>query len=535
MKKLEEELHQYSTTDFYPFHMPGHKRIGDAAKSIDITEIDGFDNLHAPEGILKEEMEYAAQFYGVQDTFFLVNGSTCGLLAAISAAVPRGGTILIPRGAHISVYHAAYLRDLAIRYIEEVILSSPVSEGIDPSSASNLRESKSDCTNEEGVRIDSSEGAGESAANQDIDAVLLTSPSYEGVVQDVRSWADYAHRRGIPLIVDEAHGAHFSMHPYFPESAIKLGADLVIQSTHKTLTSMTQTALLHNVTGRVDSGCIRKFLRIYESSSPSYVLLSSITKAIHDCAEGGAAYFENYVTGLKKLRMTLSGMKYLTLNGANSGETVAASRNPSGANPGEIVTASPQTDPGKLLIRCTPHMSGPELYDLLREKYHLQPEMKTPDAVLLMTSVNDTDEGFERLSKALLEIDAKLEEAPGGLPKANRPAEASHYANPCNSADRQEPDETSAAGLPPVRTRLAAAYDSPAELCPLEHAAGRISADFIIVFPPDAPIIIPGEAYTEEIIALIRNYMKQGFSLTGIEDGMVRCTRHFSKNDCQPN
>lgn len=512
MKKLEEELHQYSTTDFYPFHMPGHKRAGGAAKSIDITEIDGFDNLHAPEGILKEEMEYAARFYGVQDTFFLVNGSTCGLLAAISAAVPRGGTILIPRGAHIAVYHAAYLRDLSISYMEDM-----------------------------------------ESYNQDIAAVLLTSPSYEGVVQDIRLWADYAHRRDIPLIVDEAHGAHFSMHPYFPESAIKLGADLVIQSTHKTLTSMTQTALLHNVTGRVDSGCIRKFLRIYESSSPSYVLLSSITKAIHDCAEGGAAYFENYVTGLKKLRMTLSGMKYLTLNGANSGETVAASRNPSGANPGEIVTASPQTDPGKLLIRCTPYMSGPELYDLLREKYHLQPEMKTPDAVLLMTSVNDTDEGFERLSKALLEIDAKLEEAPGGLPKANRPADTdglsdatpsaeaqspagtSPQLSACNSVVRQEPNRTPAAVLPPARIRLAAAYDSPAELCPLEHAAGRISADFIVVFPPDAPIIIPGEAYTEEIIALIRNYMKQGFSLTGIEDGMVRCTRHFSKNDCQPN
>lgn len=197
MKRLEEELLRYAESDMYPFHMPGHKRRGNALFKTDITEIDGFDNLHDPHSLLLREMQAAARFYGTKETSILVNGSTCGILAAISAAVRKGGRILIPRSAHISVYHAAYLRDLTLSYI------------------------------------------GEEPGKEEPDAVVLTSPSYEGCVSDIRSWAEYTKKRGIPLIVDEAHGAHFSRHPYFPESAISLGADLVIQSTHKTLPAMT--------------------------------------------------------------------------------------------------------------------------------------------------------------------------------------------------------------------------------------------------------------------------------------------------------
>ena len=447
MKKLETELERLAASDLYPFHMPGHKRCGNPVFRTDITEIDGFDNLHDPEGILSEEMALAADFYGTLETHFLINGSSCGILAAISAAVPRRGRILIPREAHISVYHAAYLRDLEVIYMNGNVPESPP------------------------------------------DAVVLTSPSYEGCTADVRAWADYAGKNSIPLIVDEAHGAHFSRHPYFPPSAVTLGADLVIQSTHKTLPAMTQTALLHNVTGRVSGGQLRKYLRIFETSSPSYVLLSSITAALHGMMESGSGYFDGYAGRLKELRTALSGMERLRLAGGVN----AVLRDDGELPPFREGTVM---DPGKILITCA---DGPALYDLLRERYHLQPEMKTARSVLLMTSVNDTDEGFLRLKNALLEID--------------READGAGTAEPADLP------------VPFAKMRISEAYDADAEDVPLCGAAGRISAGFVIVYPPDAPLIVPGEVYDENVIRAVQAAERAGLTLTGCEDGTVRCLK----------
>lgn len=449
MKRLEEELLRYAESDMYPFHMPGHKRRGNALFKTDITEIDGFDNLHDPHSLLLREMQAAARFYGTKETSILVNGSTCGILAAISAAVRKGGRILIPRSAHISVYHAAYLRDLTLSYI------------------------------------------GEEPGKEEPDAVVLTSPSYEGCVSDIRSWAEYTKKRGIPLIVDEAHGAHFSRHPYFPESAISLGADLVIQSTHKTLPAMTQTALLHNVTGRVPSERVRKFLKIYESSSPSYVLMSSVTAAWHALMDNGSTYFDEYAARLKNLRSGLAGLSNLRL--AGGAEAVLAE--------GELppYPCGTRLDPGKILIMGSGSLDGCGLGALLRTKYHIEPEMMTKDSVLLMTSAADTEEGFRRLLSALFEIDA--DEASGSGPA---PFPASSEKIP----------------VPETAMRLADAYDAETIDVPLAGAEGMVSADFVIVYPPDVPLIIPGEVYTAELARRIG-------TLPGVQGvspaGTVRC------------
>ena len=481
MKKLETELERLARSDMYPFHMPGHKRRGGAIFETDITEIDGFDNLHDPKSLLKEEMQATAAFYGTRETYFLVNGSTCGILAAISAAVPRGGRLLIPRNAHISVYHAAYLRSLELAYIED--------PGADHIKA---------------------------------DAAFITSPSYEGCTADVKAWADYAKMAKIPLIVDEAHGAHFSRHPYFPKSAIELGADLVIQSTHKTLPAMTQTALLHHVTGRADSRAIRKFLKIYESSSPSYVLMSSVTSAIHRMMEEGPAYFHEYAARLKNLRTELAGLKNLHLAGgaeavlteAALGEAVLGEAALAEAAGSSLYPAGTRLDPGKLWILGAGHISGYELYGILRKNYHLQPEMCTEDSVLLMTSVMDTEEGFRRLSKALREIDGTLR--PG--------EEGSGDAAGLQSAENSPDTSTKHVHfhIPPQAMRLADAYDADAEDVLLDQAEGRISADFVIVYPPDSPLIIPGEIFTEEIIRRITELPEvMGLS----SEGTVRCVK----------
>ena len=464
-KRLEDALADYAVSRAYPFHMPGHKRRPAscqpaiaAAMSMDITEIDGFDNLHAPQGLLKNEMEFASRLFGSQETFFSVNGSTGAILAAISAAAPFGSKILIERRCHISVYHAAYLRDLKLQYIDE-----------------RLREQ---------IELPSARDRLGAAGRTDLAAVVITSPSYEGFVKKVSAWADYAHSIGAVLIVDEAHGAHFSMHPYFPPSAIRCGADLVVQSLHKTLPALTQTALLHRVTDRVGGHELRRFLTVYETSSPSYLLMASITGCLHEMAEKGQDYFSAYANRLQALRKNLAeSLQCLRLEGNG-----------------------PEYDPGKILITAPAPCTGADLYRILRETYQLQPEMHGEDYVLLMTSVADTEEGFARLTKALSEIDAELQQA-------GRQAEIPSEAAPVGSAGRspgyrEQPGASrcpfGSDFIPPAAMRLSIAADAPRELLPLQEAEGRISADYILIYPPDSPLVVPGEVFTKETLEMLR-------------------------------
>ncbi|MCR5452322.1 MAG: aminotransferase class I/II-fold pyridoxal phosphate-dependent enzyme, partial [Lachnospiraceae bacterium] len=257
---LYEKLTEYTNSSAYPFHMPGHKRNEKYQMAepvgMDITEITGFDNLHHPEEIIKKEQEFAARIHGAKESFFLVNGSTCGILAAVSAAVPKGGRLLVCRNAHKSVYNAAYLRQLELSYLRQERTKIGLETAVCPQEVERA------------------------LAARETDAVLITSPTYEGMVADVEKIAHLVHEKGLPLIVDEAHGAHFGFHPFFPESALQKGADLVIQSVHKTLPSLTQTAILHvgKEAGRyIDLAKVRQFLSIYQTSSPSYVLMGSIS------------------------------------------------------------------------------------------------------------------------------------------------------------------------------------------------------------------------------------------------------------------
>ena len=228
---LLERLTEYAGSDAYPFHMPGHKR----------REIDGFDNLHHAEGILKDAMDEAAAIYGTDRSWYLVNGSTCGILSAVFATTENGGKILTARNCHKAVYHAICLNRLEAEYLyPEEITEFGINGGI---RAEDVRKA---------LEKDAMHCAGNSGDVRGkitkIQAVLITSPTYEGVVSDIRAIADAAHEYGIPLIVDEAHGAHLEYADQchsFPKSALEYGADIVIQSLHKTLPCFTQTAILH--------------------------------------------------------------------------------------------------------------------------------------------------------------------------------------------------------------------------------------------------------------------------------------------------
>ena len=294
MSELFEKLSAYGASDYYPYHMPGHKRriktdtMRELAQ-IDITEIDGFDNLHDAQGILRRVQEEAAVVYGAEESFFLVNGSTAGILSAISTAVSPGGKILMVRGAHKSAYHAAYLRDLQIAYLWP---------GVHPLFGCNLPATAKEV--EEALQ-----------QTPDVQAVFIVSPTYEGLAADVKSIAEAAHKRNIPLIVDEAHGAHLGFDGRWPESSVKQGADLVIQSLHKTLPAPTQTAILH-VNGKlVDRGRLRRFLGIYQTSSPSYIFMAAMEDAIVTTNANREKFFGNFWEYWKGMTEKLSACRNL--------------------------------------------------------------------------------------------------------------------------------------------------------------------------------------------------------------------------------
>ena len=480
MERLYRALEIYSQEDYYPFHMPGHKRNPDTVNTDlpfdrDITEIEGVDNLHHPEGILKKAQETAANVYGTKECYYSVNGSTAALLAAVSAAVPRKGQILVARNCHKAVYHALYLRNLIPTYVyPQMDPKWWINGGISPDKVERAL-----------------------AENPEIKAVLLTSPTYDGVVSDIEKIAEIVHRYEIPLIVDEAHGAHFHFSNYFPTSAAELGADLVIQSFHKTLPSMTQTAVLHNCSDRVDSRLIRRFMGIYQSSSPSYILMASMDACMEKMSSDGNEMFREFTKILEKARRRLSECKYIRL-----------------VSP-EIGTAGVfDYDRSKLLFSTRyASMTGSELAQILLEKYHIQVEMETEHYVLALAAVGDSEEGFERLCQAIEEIDQE---------EAQKTKEKRETEEP-------KAGRTAYTSLSQFMS-ITEAMESESEIRKLEESVGRISAEFGYLYPPGIPLIVPGEQITGQFIRNMRIYMEEGLYLQGLEDYTNETIRVVAQN-----
>lgn len=469
MERLFEQLKQYDESDIYPYHMPGHKRqsMGALPKqlaALDITEIEGFDNLHQPQGILQELQQYAARVYGAEETFYLVNGSTCGVLSAISAAVPIGGKILIARNCHKSVYHAAYLRQLHISYLyPELVPEIGICEAVSPQQVKEALEREAD-----------------------IDGVLIVSPTYEGRIAEVKEIAQIVHSHGIPLIVDEAHGAHLGFHPAFAGGSSQAGADLVITSVHKTLPAMTQTALLHVNGTLVKRRLVRRFLRIYQSSSPSYVLMAGIDNAIHLAAEEGGKLFSKMAENWNRMLQELSICRNMIIWPPASMEQTEYQKH---------------QDIGKLVISVKETgISGQQLYRELLEKYGLQMEMACEDYVLAMFTIADCDQGYNRLTQALLEIDNSISPA-----KTNRVKQPEII----QEMGRNQPQSRSS-------KRLSECWDQPVEWIALKDAEGRYAGEFVNIYPPGTPILVPGEQIEETDRRQIESYLAAGLEVQGI-------------------
>lgn len=472
---LLKKLMKYEESDYYPFHMPGHKRQWKEKYamefpnpfSIDITEIEGFDNLHHPEGILKESMEWASEIYGSDKTYYLINGSSCGILSAIGGCILNGETILMSRNCHKSAYHGVFLNHLKIRYVYPQIVSEfGLQGGLIPEDVENML-----------------------IKHRDIKAVLVVSPTYDGIVSDIQKVAEIVHRHGLPLIVDEAHGAHFlyGKKAGFPVSALELGADIVIQSLHKTLPSFTQTALMHVKNGYVDIKRLDRYVQMYQSSSPSYVLMAGIENCIRYMSEDGCEKMNLFHVKLEEARKKLSEMKFLKIFPVEE----KGKHGVFDVDPSKIIVSTKNTG-----------ISGSQLSDILRERYHLEMEMSTSDYVTAITTLADTKEGLDRLCDAMMEIDFSL----------NQEFKNIIDTIPVTSI----PSFTDI--LPESSMTISNAMDSPREKVLISKSEGRISSEFIYIYPPGIPIVAPGEVMKKKFIDMILKYKELGLSVQGMED-----------------
>jgi arginine decarboxylase len=478
VENLYDKLKELKNQDMYPMHMPGHKRNTaicqmDNPYAYDITEIPGFDNLHQPEGLLLSLSQRLSCLYGSGRAYPLVNGSTAGILAGISSAVKRGDKVLLARNVHKSVYHAIILMGLAPIYCYPQIAEEMTFYG--------------------GILPNEIEEA--LISNPDIRLVVITSPTYEGVVSDIRLISEITHRYGALLLVDEAHGAHFGFSEGFPESAVKQGADLVIQSLHKTLPAFTQSAVLHCNNSDLENR-IAKYLAVYESSSPSYLLLAGIENCVRMLEEKARELFIAYNKRLNGFYESVQSLKRLKLLSQ------------------DIIGKSGiyALDRSKLIIYDKEkRLSGHQLHEILRRRYHIVMEMEAMDYVLGMTSICDTDEGFERLERALSEMDYELENV-GGITEITEETRMNQAKE--SFILRQSKADTAA---PPVQAMLPQeAWNLPVEEIEFRKSYGRISAAFVSLFPPGTPLLVPGEVIDHGLIDYIEQVKGEEISVTGL-------------------
>lgn len=475
------ELIRYADSFVYPFHMPGHKRrFPDFDKNIyeiDVTEISGMDEMHDPKEIIRESMDELREVYGTKESFYLVNGSTGGILAAIFSVIKSKEEILVARNCHKSVYHAIELcgatpRFLSPKWIEDYDFFGEIS----PKRVEKIL-----------------------SKNSKIKAMILTSPTYEGVLSDVKKISEICRKYNVLCIVDEAHGAHLpfaSKEGRFPASAIFSGADVVIQSLHKTLPSLTQTALLHvPMESRVDLEKVRHYLTVFQTSSPSYIFMASMERCVQFMITEGKKLWEPYENRLDEFYRSLmgkdgQGLKYFRLY---QGEKAF------------------DFDKGKLIVstKNTP-FSGEELADCLRKNYQIEIEMAAATYVIAMTSLVDEEEGFLRLKEALLSIENKFQ------------IEFESMKMQKEKADIEFSNEKKEKGfkIPKAKRKcsIKKALKLPEEEVFLEDCVGRISKEYVFVYPPGIPVLTPGDKIGKEILDLLLKYKNLGLNVKGLYD-----------------
>lgn len=484
---LYDKLIKYGKNGNYGFHMPGHKRNVKFLEDmdvfdIDITEISDFDNLHHAEGIIKEAMDNASDFWGTDKTWFLVNGSSCGILAAINAVTDIGDGIIIGRNCHKAVYNAATIRDLNVTYLyPEYISEYGINGGYNPEKLEELFEQ-----------------------NKDIKAVVITSPTYDGIVSDVEKMAEITHRYGAVLIVDEAHGAHLGISDKLPVPAYRLGADLVIESIHKTLPSLTQTAMLHMCGDRVSSDKVEECLGVYQSSSPSYVFMAAIDKCIRQLQKDGKENIERLLTIDETFRKNVNNLKYFFV----PGKEMIGTKNVY------------DVDITKFVIYVDPKVcDGKRLADILRDEYHFEMEMESIKYVLAITTICDDENEIMRLAESLEEIESRFCDIESSEDKNCFDGKGNHSKVTDFEPAMKQLGITDFELLKnEVTYSICEAKKRCADKVKIESSEGMVSAEFLYLYPPGIPLLVPGEVISKELLEQISDFKRRNMNINGLKD-----------------
>lgn len=450
---------QYTGSGPVAFHMPGHKlgkglprEVLDNIASLDLTEIPGTDNLHYPTGVIREAQELAAKAFLADKTFFLVNGSTCGIQAMIMSICRPGGKLIVSRDCHKSVIGGMMLGGITPVYISPEydsrfgIPSSIAYEGLE-----EVLKKNSDCS-----------------------AVLITRPNYYGVCSDIESIARLVHSYGKILAVDEAHGAHLRFGNELPVCAMQAGADICVQSAHKTLPAFTQGAYLHVKSDVVDLDKVKFYLNLLQTSSPSYIIMISLDVARAFMEYEGPELIGGLLENVRWLKRVSGGSRFVFLeDDKNSGR---------------------RADETRLVINTKGMgITGFETDRILRQYYGIQVEMSDLFNIVCIATVSDGREDFEKLSGALAEIHKNFRE---------NPPLADIYFSPLI--------------IPERKLELKDALEYKGKYVKLNEAAGRISLGMVTPYPPGIPVICPGEVINGEIIDYINKIIVLGGNVNGL-------------------
>lgn len=459
------------------FHIPGHKKgigmdpefrefIGENALSIDLINIGPLDDLHLPKGIIKQSQELAAKAFGADYTFFSVQGTSGAIMAMIMSVCGPGDKILVPRNVHKSIMSAIVLSGAIPIFIHpEVDSYFGISHGITPDSIERAL-----------------------ALHPDTRAVLVINPTYYGISGDLRKIVNIAHSRNIPVLVDEAHGAHIHFHKELPLSAMEAGADIAATSVHKLGGSLTQSSILNLRGNRISSKRVQSVLSMLTTTSTSYLLLASLDVARKSLATVGQALLEDTIQKAETTRSKINEIDHLYCMGREILES----------------TAAVALDPTKLLISVKElGITGFKAEKWLRNRFNIEVELSDLYNILCIVTTGDSEENLLTLVHALTELSEEYK----------------------NQTDENVDSSVLLPEIPSLALTPRDAFYSETEVIPFDQSTGRIIAEFVMVYPPGIPIFIPGEIITDENLLYTRKNIEAGLPVQGAEDDQLKTIR----------
>ena len=460
-----EALENFKKERIVPFDVPGHKRgkgnpeltkfLGEQCMSVDVNSMKPLDNLCHPVSVIREAEELAAEAFGARHAFFMVGGTTSAVQTMILTACKNNEKIILPRNVHRSAINA-------------VILSGAIPVYVNPQVNTRL-----------GIPLGMTYEEVEEAVlkHPDAKAILVNNPTYYGICSDIKRIAQLAHKNNMLLLADEAHGTHFYFDQSLPVSAMEAGADMASVSMHKSGGSLTQSSFLLTG-GNVNFNYVRQIINLTQTTSGSYLLLSSLDISRKNLAIHGEKIFEKVKNLAEYARNEINQI----------GDYYAFGK--------ELVdeNAVYDFDITKLSVNTLDTgLAGIEIYDILRDEYDIQIEFGDIGNILSYISVGDRERDIERLVGALAEIRRRYKREKVGMI-------TTEYLNPT------------------VITSPKEAFWGEKESVPIQASAGKICGEFVMCYPPGIPILAPGEMITSEILDYIKYAKEKGCSMTGPED-----------------